>query len=155
MKLGFGEEEIVANAETGRERGRITCVGMPLTILSLARLVEPASPPSHGIHIHIHTACRFHLQQKGYFERWIVVSREQIGLVGLADPTPRLDLLPSHLSLRRVPIRRGRLFSPSDPRSYARSLLFPSSRGISPFSAMSLRTFSAVFIASTPAGTPQ
>jgi hypothetical protein len=39
--------------------------------------------------------------------------------------------------------------------SYALSLLLPNSRGISPLSAISLRTFSAVFIASTPAGTPQ
>lgn len=38
---------------------------------------------------------------------------------------------------------------------YAFSLLLPSSRGASPFSAISLSTFSAVFMASTPAGTPQ
>lgn len=38
---------------------------------------------------------------------------------------------------------------------YARSLLSPNSRAISPFSAISLSTLSAVFIASTPAGTPQ
>jgi hypothetical protein len=37
----------------------------------------------------------------------------------------------------------------------ALSLLLPISRGISPFSAISFKTFSAVFIASTPAGTPQ
>lgn len=41
------------------------------------------------------------------------------------------------------------------PIIYALSLLLPNSRGISPLSAISLRTFSAVFIASTPAGTPQ
>jgi hypothetical protein len=38
---------------------------------------------------------------------------------------------------------------------HALSLLLPISRGISPFSAISFKTFSAVFIASTPAGTPQ
>lgn len=40
-------------------------------------------------------------------------------------------------------------------RLYARSLFSPNSLCASPFSAISLSTFSAVFIASTPAGTPQ
>lgn len=94
----------------------------------------------------------------------LVVLKSKMPLPGVGranDNTRAVPLQPSRFSyfacvlLTAHFLHQNSISTIKNSIIHALSLWLPNSRCASPFSAISLRTFSAVFMASTPAGTPQ